>query len=230
MNTSEQSSQAIHSFVRREGRLTRGQRRALTELWNRFGIDASSATLSPEAVFGRQVPLILEIGFGDGESLTAMAQAHPEVDYLGIEAHRPGVGHILLRAEALKLKNLRVMCADAVDVLEKQLPDGCLDQVQVFFPDPWPKARHHKRRLIQPLFVGLLVRKLKPSGRLHIATDWKDYAYHILKTLSATHELTNTAAGGGFALRPAYRPLTRFERRGQRLGHEVWDMIFERRA
>lgn len=214
--------------MRRAGRLTRAQRRALTELWNRFGIEAGPALLAPESVFGRQAPLILEIGFGDGESLTAMAQAHPEADYLGIEVHRPGVGHALLRAEALELKNLRVMCADAVEVLGKQLPDGCLNQIQIFFPDPWPKARHHKRRLIQPLFVALLVRKLKPSGRLHIATDWKDYAYPILKMLSAVHELTNAAAGGGFAPRPAYRPLTRFERRGQRLGHEVWDVIFER--
>lgn len=228
-NTPEPVPQRICSFVRREGRLTRGQQRALTELWSRFGIDASSATLIPEVAFGRQAPLVLEIGFGDGESLVAMAQANPDIDYLGIEVHRPGVGHILLRAEALGLRNLRVMCADAVEILEKQVSDNCLSRIQIFFPDPWPKARHHKRRLIQPLFVALLVRKLKPSGRVHIATDWKDYACHILKTLSVTHELKNVAAEGGFAPRPAYRPLTRFERRGQRLGYGVWDVIFERR-
>ncbi|MFO1371713.1 MAG: tRNA (guanosine(46)-N7)-methyltransferase TrmB [Candidatus Competibacteraceae bacterium] len=223
------SQQHIRSFVRRTSRLTRAQQRALTELWNRFGIEENTALLVPEVLFGRQAPLILEIGFGDGESLAAMAQVNPQVDYLGIEVHRPGVGHLLLRAEALSLSNLRVLCADAVGVLEKQLPDGCLERIQIFFPDPWPKARHHKRRLIQPLFAALLARKLKLTGQLHIATDWKDYADHILNTLSAVHELVNTATTGGFVPRPKHRLLTKFEERGQRLGHGVWDMVFERR-
>ncbi|MGB5062741.1 MAG: tRNA (guanosine(46)-N7)-methyltransferase TrmB [Candidatus Competibacter sp.] len=218
--------QWIRSFVRREGRMTRAQRRALTECWARFGADVGAA-LEPERLFGRRAPLVLEIGFGDGESLAAMAMAHPDMDYLGVEVHRPGIGHVLLRAEALDLSNLRVMCADAVEVL-RQLPDERLERIQVFFPDPWPKARHHKRRLIQPPFVALLIPKLKWAGQLHVATDCEDYARSILNVLRVAPELANAVDGDGFAPRPAYRPLTRFERRGRRLGHEVWDMLFAR--
>ena len=217
----------IRSFVRREGRMTRAQRRALTECWARFGVDAGAVALEPESLFGRRAPLVLEIGFGDGESLIAMALAHPEMDYLGVEVHRPGVGHMLLRAEALGLSNLRVMCADAVEVL-RQLPDESLACIQIFFPDPWPKARHHKRRLIKPSLVALLVPKLKWTGQLHVATDCEDYARSILNVLRAAPELANAVDGDGFAPRPAYRPLTRFERRGRRLGHAVWDVLFAR--
>lgn len=179
-------------------------------------------------LFGRQAPLTLEIGFGDGESLAAMANAEPAVNYLGLEVHRPGIGHLLLRAEALALTNLRIMCADAVEVLERQVPDDCLDCVQIFFPDPWPKARHHKRRLIQPPFIALLVQKIKAGGRLHIATDCEDYAHSILNLLNATPALVNQAVGNGFAPRPPSRPPTRFERRGWRLGHRSWDLLFTR--
>ena len=226
-NTGGEASRRIRSFVRREGRMTRAQRRAFAECWARFGVDAGAAMLEPEWLFGRRAPLVLEIGFGDGESLVAMAMAHPEMDYLGIEIHRPGIGHVLLRAEALELSNLRIMCADAVEVL-RQLPDESLARIQIFFPDPWPKTRHHKRRLIQSSFVMPLVSKLKWAGQLHVATDCEDYAHSILNVLRAVPELTNAADGDGFAARPAYRPLTRFERRGRRLGHEVWDVLFAR--
>ena len=208
--------------------MTHAQRRALTALWQRFGVEAD-APLDLVVLFGRCAPLTLEIGFGDGESLAAMANTHPTVNYLGLEVHRPGIGHLLLRAEALALANLRVMCADAVEVLERQISDGCLDRVQIFFPDPWPKTRHHKRRLIQPAFVTLLVQKLKAEGQLHIATDCEDYAYSILNLLNATPGLTNQAARHGFAPRPADRLPTKFERRGWRLGHRSWDILFARR-
>lgn len=220
---------SIRSFVRREGRLTSGQQRAFDAFWERFGLDADSKLSALDAVFGRRAPRILEIGFGDGEALATMAHAHPETDYLGIEVHRPGVGHLLLRAQALGLTNLRIICADAVEVLRRQLPDACLDHIQIFFPDPWPKKRHHKRRLIQPDFVALLARKLKSGAHLHLATDWEDYARHILEVLQAADSFINAADADHFARRPSERPLTKFERRGQRLGHEVRDLIFKRR-
>jgi len=226
-NTGGEALRRIRSFVRREGRMTRAQRRAFVECWGRFGVDSGAATLELERLFGRRAPLVLEIGFGDGESLVAMAMVHPEMDYLGIEVYRPGIGHVLLRAEALDLSNLRVMCADAVEVL-RQLPDESLERIQIFFPDPWPKVRHHKRRLIQPPFVEMLVSKLRWAAQLHVATDCEDYAHSILNVLRAVPELANEADGDGFAARPAYRPLTRFERRGRRLGHEVWDVLFAR--
>lgn len=218
----------IHSFVRREGRMTGAQQRALMEYWESFGVKAGAVLLEPENLFGRRAPLVLEIGFGDGESLAAMAAVRPEWDYLGIEVHRPGIGHLLLQAKKLQLTNLRILCADAVEVLERQLPDECLDRMQIFFPDPWPKTRHHKRRLIQAQRVALLVRKIKPHGQLHIATDCEDYACAVLDLFNTTPELVN-AAGGGFAPRPAWRPLTKFEQRGQRLGHVIRDLLFIRR-
>lgn len=219
----------IHSFVRREGRMTGAQQRALMEYWESFGVKAGAVLLEPENLFGRRAPLVLEIGFGDGESLAAMAAVRPEWDYLGIEVHRPGIGHLLLQAKKLQLTNLRILCADAVEVLERQLPDECLDRMQIFFPDPWPKTRHHKRRLIQAQRVALLVRKIKPHGQLHIATDCEDYACAVLDLFNTTPELVNAAAGGGFAPRPAWRPLTKFEQRGQRLGHVIRDLLFIRR-
>ena len=228
-NAAARSPRRIRSFVRREGRMTRAQQRAFTALWERFGVGAGAVPLDPTILFGRRAPLVLEIGFGDGESLATMASTDKAVNYLGLEVHRPGIGHLLLRAEALALTNLRVMCADAMEVLEQQVPDGCLDRVQIFFPDPWPKVRHHKRRLIQPPFVTLLVHTLKSEGQLHIATDCEDYARSILNVLNATPELTNRAAGNGFMPRPAYRLPTKFERRGWRLGHQVWDVLFARR-
>jgi tRNA (guanine-N7-)-methyltransferase len=216
----------VRSFVRREGRLSRGQRRALDTLWDRYGVDASPGLLDLDKLFRRGAPRILEIGFGNGESLATMAQARSDADFLGIEVHRPGVGHLLMRIESLGLSNLRVLCVDAVEVLARQLPDTSLNRIQIFFPDPWPKHRHHKRRLIQPDFVALLARKLKPGAHLHLATDWEAYALHMLAVLEAAEGFVNTASK--FAERPDYRPLTKFERRGLSLGHAVWDLLFQR--
>jgi tRNA (guanine-N7-)-methyltransferase len=179
-------------------------------------------------VFGREAPRVLEIGFGDGEALIAMARRNPDRDYLGIEVHRPGIGRLLIQADALGLWNLKVVCADAVEVLSHSVTDAAFQRVHVFFPDPWPKKRHHKRRLIQPVFAALLTRKLVLGGHLHLATDWEDYAWQMLEVLETTPQLINTAPKGEFAARPGERPLTKFERRGQRLGHGVYDLIFQR--
>ncbi|HXH02607.1 MAG TPA: tRNA (guanosine(46)-N7)-methyltransferase TrmB [Candidatus Competibacteraceae bacterium] len=229
MTETPQHHRQIRSFVRREGRLTPAQQRAMETLWARLGLAAGAELLDLDRIFGRAAPRILEIGFGNGECLASMAQAQPECDFLGIEVHRPGVGHLLLRLEQLGLSNVRVLCADAVEALGGRFPDASLDRIQIYFPDPWPKKRHHKRRLIQPQFVALLARKLKPGGRLHLATDWEHYAQHMLEVLNAAPEFVNTADDGGFVPRPDYRPLTKFERRGLGLGHGVWDLLFERR-
>jgi tRNA (guanine-N7-)-methyltransferase len=224
----------IRSFVRREGRLTPGQERAFETLWQRFGIDwdSTAATdpetirLLPEKLFARRAPCTLEIGFGDGEALLHLARMQPDRDFIGIEVHRPGVGHLLLRLEALSLNNVRILCADAVAVLNRGLVDNCLDRIQIFFPDPWPKKRHHKRRLLQPDFVALLARKLIAGGILHLATDWENYALQMLEILQQSDVLVNTTEG--FAERPVTRPQTKFERRGLKLGHPVRDLIFRR--
>lgn len=219
----------IKSFVRRESRITPGQERAIKELWQRFGLETTSP-FDPQHLFRRDAPLVLEIGFGDGEALATTCLMHPETDFLGIEVHRPGLGHLLLRAFEMELTNLRVIHCDAVEALECYLPDECLDRVQIFFPDPWPKLRHHKRRLIQPFFVSAITRRLKPHGQLHIATDCESYAYSILTLLTATAELKNTATGDGFAEGPAYRPITKFEQRGQNAGRPVWEIRFAKCA
>ncbi|MEZ5583406.1 MAG: tRNA (guanosine(46)-N7)-methyltransferase TrmB [Candidatus Competibacteraceae bacterium] len=226
-NVDPSRHRSIRSFVRRSGRLTQAQQRALGTLWERYGVEIDRHLLPLNQLFGRIAPRILEIGFGDGESLLAMAGARPENDFLGIEVHRPGIGHLLLRADALGLTNVRVICADAQEALNI-LPDACLERIQVFFPDPWPKKRHHKRRLIQPAFVAVMARTLKSGGYLHLATDWEEYAHWMLTVLDACEALHNTVSGG-FAPRPVERPLTKFERRGQLLGHEVWDLLFRRR-
>ncbi|MCW8918583.1 MAG: tRNA (guanosine(46)-N7)-methyltransferase TrmB [Gammaproteobacteria bacterium] len=218
----------IRSFVRREGRLTPGQQRAMTELFPRFGIETGEGLLDLDALFGRSAPRILEIGFGDGESLAEIARNHPEQDYLGIEVHRPGVGHLLMRIEELGLTNLRVMSDDAVVVLEQRLADGILDGLQLFFPDPWHKKKHHKRRQVQPAWAQLVRRKLKLGGRLHLATDWQNYAEQMLEVLSAAEGFRNTSPTGDYLPKPDYRPETKFERRGLRLGHGVWDLVFEK--
>jgi tRNA (guanine-N7-)-methyltransferase len=205
-----------------------GQERALAELGPRFLIPFSDAPLDLDLAFGRQAPKILEIGFGMGETTASIAAAHPENDYLGIEVHTPGVGALLKRIGEGRLGNLRVVQHDAVEVLQSMLANASLDGVHVFFPDPWHKKRHHKRRLIQPGLVHLLACKLKPGGYLHLATDWEDYAQQMLAVLSAEPELIN--AGDAFVPRPETRPLTKFENRGLRLGHGVWDLLFRRRA
>ncbi|MCH8551768.1 MAG: tRNA (guanosine(46)-N7)-methyltransferase TrmB [Natronospirillum sp.] len=221
----------IRSFVMRTGRMTPGQQRALEEQWQHYGLEADGRPLDLPAVFGRQAPVTLEIGFGMGDSLLAMAQQAPERDFIGIEVHLPGVGRLINQAHDADIHNLRVMKDDAVTILEQQIADGALDRVQIYFPDPWHKKRHHKRRLVQPEFVSLLARKLVPGGWIHLATDWENYAEHMLEVLSAAPDFTNTATSGGYLSgRPDFRPETRFEQRGQRLGHGVWDLIFERKG
>jgi tRNA (guanine-N7-)-methyltransferase len=218
----------IRSFVVRGGRITGAQQRALEEAWPRFGIDFDSTQLDLDAVFGRRAPRTLEIGFGNGENLATLAAAHPERDYLGIEVHRPGVGHLFLALEKFSLTNVRAICHDAVEVLNQQLAPDSLDEILILFPDPWHKKRHHKRRLIQPDFVELLAKRLRPQGVLRMATDWQPYAEHMLAVLNACGSFTNISPDGAFVPRDAARVLTRFEKRGQRLGHEVWDLEFRR--
>lgn len=218
----------IRSFVRREGRITKGQQRALDELFPRFGVDAAEGLLDLNQIFGRDAAKILEIGFGNGTSLASMASAAPEMDYLGIEVHRPGVGNLLLQIEAQQLTNVRVICDDAVEVLKHRIADHSLEGVHIFFPDPWHKKKHHKRRLVQPEFVNLLARKLKPGGVIHLATDWEDYAIHMMEVMTQAQGFKNLAGAGNYRERPDYRPLTKFEQRGHRLGHGVWDLLFEK--
>jgi tRNA (guanine-N7-)-methyltransferase len=218
----------IRSFVVRAGRMTVAQERAWQELWPRYGVATGTAPLDLAAVFGRDAPRTLEIGFGNGESLVALASVHPERDYLGIEVHPPGVGHLMLRAEELGLANVRAICRDAVEVLQQCIPEAALDEVVLYFPDPWPKKRHHKRRIVQPGFVTLVAHRLRPGGLLRMATDWQPYAEHMLEVASGCSLLRNESPDGGFVPRPDSRPVTRFERRGQRLGHGVWDLAFRR--
>ncbi len=220
---------SIRSFVVRGGRITAAQQRALDELWPRYGVAFEPQPLDLDALFGRGAPRVVEIGFGNGEHLAALAAAHPERDYLGIEVHRPGVGHLLLALERLALSNVRASCHDAVEVFEQQLPPASLDEVLVLFPDPWHKKRHHKRRLIQEPFVELIAQRLKPGGRLLLATDWQPYAEHMLDVISRCAQLENLSPDGTFAPRPAEREPTRFEKRGHRLGHGVWDLAFARK-
>jgi tRNA (guanine-N7-)-methyltransferase len=219
---------AIRSFVTRSGRITPAQERALQELWPRYGVEPGAGPLDLDALFGRSARRVAEIGFGNGDNLLALAAARPADDFLGIEVHRPGVGRLLLQLEERGLGNVRVVCRDAVEVLERDLDVSCLDEILILFPDPWPKKRHHKRRLIQPAFVALLAERLRSGGALRLATDWEAYAAEMLLTLSAEARLRNVAAEGGFVLRPAERSPTRFERRGERLGHQVWDLEFHR--
>lgn len=218
------TQQAIRSFVLRQGRLSNAQRRACDTLLPRFGIVFQQNILDLEKVFGRQAPKILEIGFGMGESTATIAHSNPNNDYLGLEVHTPGVGSLLNKIEDLGLTNMRIIQHDAVEILRYMLPSESLDGVHIFFPDPWPKARHHKRRLIQPGLVSRLCKCLKPGGYIHIATDWEDYAIHILQVLQQESCLRNSA--DDFSPRPDYRPVTKFEQRGVRLGHNVWDLIF----
>lgn len=220
----------IRSFVRREGRLTKGQQRALDELWPKYGIDNEKSSIDLNKTFNRKAPKILEIGFGNGRSLALMASEHPENDYLGIEVHRPGVGALLLLVEELCLSNIRIICDDAVEVIKNRIADNSLDRVQIFFPDPWHKKRHHKRRIIQPDFIALVAHKLKPGGLLHMATDWQDYAQHMTDIMKLIDAFENISQDSDYVERPDYRPLTKFEQRGQRLGHGVWDLIYRRKG
>ena len=217
----------IRSYVLRQGRFSRGQQRAYEELLPRFGLPYRVAFLDWVETFGRAAPVVVEVGFGMGETTARIAAEHPERDYLAIEVHTPGVGSLLRQIGAGELANVRVVQPDAVEVLRDMVAPGSAAAIHVVFPDPWPKKRHHKRRLLQPAFAALAASRLAAGGLLHVATDWREYAEHALAVLSSEPLLANTAAG--FAERPAWRPQTKFERRGLELGHGVWDLLFTRR-
>jgi tRNA (guanine-N7-)-methyltransferase len=220
----------VRSFVRRPGRMTAAQRRALERLWPRWGVPFTGERLDLDALFRRRAPRVLDIGFGDGEALLTAAANRPDVDYLGIEVHEPGIGHLLVLLERAGLDNVRIVAADAVDVVGRMLVDESFAAVNLFFPDPWPKKRHHKRRLVQPAFVAEIARILEPGGVFHVATDWADYAEHAAAVLGADERLSSVA-GADLCNNPlAVRPTTKFERRGRRLGHDVVDLYYRRRA
>jgi tRNA (guanine-N7-)-methyltransferase len=216
----------IRSYVLRAGRMTPGQQHAYERCWRLWGLEHADGPLDYDQAFGRSGPVVLEIGFGMGQSLVEMAAAAPDTNFIGIEVHRPGVGRLLHSMEERGIDNIRIYCHDAVEILRDCIPDASLDTVQIFFPDPWHKKRHHKRRLIQLPFVNQLIAKLKPGGTLHLATDWENYAEQMMELLSAVDGLVNPAGPGEFAPRPESRPLTKFELRGERLGHGVWDLVF----
>ena len=223
-----QHPRPIRSFVTRTGRITEAQQRALQELWPLYGIEFQPEPLDLPALFGRDAPCTVEIGFGNGDNLIALASVHPERNYLGIEVHRAGVGRVLLSAHERGLSNVKLVCHDAVEVFGQQLAGECLDEVLILFPDPWPKKRHHKRRLVQGPFLELVVERLAPGGVVRVATDWQPYAEEMLVAAQANPRLRNLAPDGGYIPRPAERVATRFEKRGARLGHEVWDLAFGR--
>ncbi len=227
--TSRDNHRPIRSYVLRQGRLTAGQKRAFDTIWPRVGVEFSGEKLDLPGLFGNDNPVFLEIGFGNGDSLAQMAVAHPDNNYLGIEVHTPGIGHLLLKIDELGLSNIRIIRHDAVEVLTRGIGDAELTGVFLFFPDPWHKKRHHKRRILQPALVSQLSRVIRSGGIFHAATDWGNYAEHMMAVLTDNSQsFRNTAGGNRFSSRPGDRPLTKFERRGQRLGHDVWDLIFKR--
>ena len=227
LDSSKVKTPVISSFIRRQGRITPGQQFALEQWWDKYGLSYEKPLEIP-SVFGRQAPLIVEIGFGNGQALAEMARANSEQDYIGIEVHRPGVGHLLLDLEETQTKNVRVFCHDAIEILSEKISDNSLSGLQLFFPDPWPKKRHHKRRIVNSHFIALVTQKLKSGGYLHMATDWQAYAEVMLAVTGENNMLVNESPRGDFCSRPDYRPLTKFENRGIRLGHGVWDLIFRK--
>lgn len=218
----------IRSFVVRSGRMTLGQQNGWSEYWDKYGLEPSEQILDWQQIFGNTNPVVFEIGFGMGKSLFEMAQQDPNTNFVGVEVHRPGVGAILAMAGEAGLDNLRVFCCDANEVINKMLAEQSLARLQLYFPDPWHKKRHHKRRLVQPEFVERVTAKLAIGGTLHMATDWEPYAEQMLEVLSADQALENHDAEGGYSPKPDYRPNTKFEKRGERLGHGVWDLLFRR--
>jgi tRNA (guanine-N7-)-methyltransferase len=225
---SELSHRPVRSFVRRSARMTASQRSAIQCRWPAYGLEAEGV-LDLDAVFGRRAPRVMEIGFGNGETLIDLAESHPECDYLGVDVYEPGIGRLLAAIADKALGNVRLLRADAVDVLRQHLGPACLDTVLLLFPDPWPKKRHHKRRLVQADFVKLVASRLLPGGQFILATDWQEYAEHMLAVLEAETSLVNLEAAGGFTSLRSDRPETKFERRGRRLGHPIWDLRFQRR-
>lgn len=224
----EAATRVLRSFVQRAGRLTPAQQRALDELWPKHGLEIAQGKLDAPARFDRVAPLVLEIGFGNGEALIHGALQSPERDFIGIEVHKPGVGRALNAIEANALTNLRLYAEDAVEVLKQCIGEGALDEVRIYFPDPWHKKRHIKRRLIQPSFVELLASRIAPGGLLHLATDWEPYAEQMWEVMDASPQFRNSEGARGHVPRPDWRPETHFERRGLRLGHGVWDLLYRR--
>ena len=228
MTETQTNLRPVRSFVRREGRLTSGQQRALERLYPRYGITTGNASLDLAAAFGRDAPVILDVGFGDGDALARLAERHPERNYLGIEVYRAGIGRLLRQLEQHALDNVRVVEGDAVTVLRDAMPAASLAGLNLFFPDPWPKKRHHKRRMVQPAWLALVAERLQAGATLHLATDWADYAEHMLAVVQASDAFHNPHAG--YAPDPGERPVTKFERRGRTKGHGVWDIIVQRLA
>ena len=220
----------IKSYVVRSGRMTPGQEKAYQENWSQYGVEADGQVLDFQHLYGRDAPVILEIGFGMGDSLFEMAVKNPQNNYLGIEVHKPGVGRLLGNIKKQALTNLKVMKSDAIEVLSKQIPDESLSAVYLFFPDPWHKTRHHKRRIVQDEFIQRVRQKLQLGGQFHMATDWQNYAEHMLEHMQRAEGFDNASPDGTYIPRPDYRPITKFERRGERLGHGVWDILFTKTA
>ncbi|MCU7815835.1 MAG: tRNA (guanosine(46)-N7)-methyltransferase TrmB [Candidatus Thiodiazotropha sp. (ex Rostrolucina anterorostrata)] len=226
----QQSQRPIRSYVLRQGRLTEGQQRAFDQLWSRYGMILHDEPIDFAALFGRQAPITLEIGFGNGEALAQIAARHPEENYLGVEVHSPGVGHLMIKLAEQQSENVRIVQTDAMELLRHALPTASLSRVLLYFPDPWHKRKHHKRRIVQTEFTNLIHRVLIPGGVLHMATDWQDYAHQMMKVLSLHSGFRNQMGVQQFSPRPDSRPITKFEKRGERLGHGVWDLLFERIA
>jgi tRNA (guanine-N7-)-methyltransferase len=218
----------VRSYVLRAGRVTEGQRRALEELWPLYGIDPGDDTLDFNALFDNEQPVVMEIGFGNGEATWRMAKACPEENFLGVEVHQPGVGRLLMNVREQGLTNVRVACEDAVELLRTRISDASLDGIRIYFPDPWPKKKHHKRRIVQTPFIDLLSTKMKAGGILHLATDWAPYAEFMLEVMQGSAEFENLSPSGDYCAKPAWRPPTKYEQRGERLGHEVADLVFRR--
>ena len=222
----EKTIRKIQSFVRRSGRLTEGQKSGLNELWSEFGVDLPEGKIDLTLLFAKQQPTVLEIGFGNGDSLLEMAINTPNQNFLGIEVYEAGVGRLINEANKHQLTNLKIIKADAVEVLKYHIKDNSFETFQLFFPDPWHKKKHHKRRIVQTDFLNLISNKLQNGGTIHMATDWENYAEHMMETLEKHPHFKNTMGAHKYSLRPKHRPITKFERRGERLGHGVWDLIF----
>ena len=218
----------VRSFVKRAGRTTEGQQKALEEVWPVMGLAIKNGPVVFSEVFGREAPVVLEIGFGMGDSLLEMASCEPDKNYIGIEVHTPGVGRLLSNANDEGLTNIRIYAEDAIEVLAQCIPDNSLDVIQLFFPDPWHKKRHHKRRIVQPEFAQNVRKKLKVGGCFHMATDWENYAEHMMEVMSAAEGYTNKMGEGQYSPQPEWRPVTKFQKRGERLGHGIWDLMFEK--
>lgn len=232
MSKSTENKQAlrrpVRSFVLRGGRLTEGQKRALDEYWPRYGIGEAESILDFKALFGNEAPVIMEIGFGNGDATWRMAQSSPEKNFLGVEVHQPGVGHLLLKMEQHEISNIRIANDDVVVFLNERVPKESLAGVLIYFPDPWPKKRHHKRRLIQPSLIALLASRMRSGALLHLATDWEPYAKFMLEVMTSSSDFKNLSSTRDFCDQPEWRPQTKYESRGQRLGHQVRDLLFRK--